>query len=67
MFADSRMAAIIFKTKPAPSATFIQHHQILRKISVFVWRIGQQKRGPPDAHILFGAILRLNTFPPSKR
>jgi hypothetical protein len=32
---------------------FIQKHQILGKVSVFVWRIESQKGGLPDAHIPF--------------
>jgi hypothetical protein len=32
---------------------FIQKHQILGKVSAFIWRIEYQKRGLPHAHILF--------------
>jgi hypothetical protein len=32
---------------------FIQRHQILGKVSAFVWRIEYQKRGLPHADILF--------------
>jgi hypothetical protein len=52
-FADSAIAAIIFKIKLSALMNFIQKHQILGKVSAFVWRIEYQKRGLPHAHILF--------------
>jgi hypothetical protein len=32
---------------------FIQKHQIMGKVSAFVWRIEYQKRGLPHVHVLF--------------
>jgi hypothetical protein len=52
VFADSAIAAIIFKIKLSALMNFIQKHQILSKVSAFVWRIEYQKRGLPHAHIL---------------
>jgi hypothetical protein len=52
-FADSAIATIIFKMRISALMKFIQHHQILGKISVFVWRIESQKRGLPHAYVLF--------------
>jgi hypothetical protein len=52
-FADSAMAAIIFKIKLSALIDFIRKHQILGKVSAFVWRIEYQKRRLPHAHILF--------------
>jgi hypothetical protein len=43
----------MFKIKLSALMNFIQKHQILGKVSVFVWRIEYQKRGFPHAHILF--------------
>jgi hypothetical protein len=53
VFADSAIAAIIFKIKLSALMNFIQKHQILGKVSVFRWRIEYQKRSLPHAHILF--------------
>jgi hypothetical protein len=53
VFADSAIAAIIFKIKLSVLMNFIQNHQIPGKVSAFVWRIKYQKRGLPHAHILF--------------
>jgi hypothetical protein len=53
VFVDSAIAAIIFKIKLSTLMSFIQKHQILGKISVFVWRIEYQKGGLSHAHILF--------------
>jgi hypothetical protein len=39
IFADSAIAAIIFKIRLSASMNFIQKHQILGKVSAFVWRI----------------------------
>jgi hypothetical protein len=44
VFADSAVAAIIFKVKLSALMDFIQKHQILGKVSAFVWRIEYQKR-----------------------
>jgi hypothetical protein len=53
VFADSAIAVIIFKIKFSALMNFIQKHQILGKVSAFVWRFEHQKRGLPHAHILF--------------
>jgi hypothetical protein len=53
VFAHSAIAAIIFKIKLSPLMNFIQKHQILSKVSAFVWRIEYQKRGLLHVHILF--------------
>jgi hypothetical protein len=53
IFADSAIAAIIFKIKLAALMNFIEKHQNLGKVSTFVWRIEYQKRGLPHTHILF--------------
>jgi hypothetical protein len=52
VFDDSAIAAIIFKIKLSALMNFIQKHQILSKVSAFVWRIEYQKRSHPHAHIL---------------
>jgi hypothetical protein len=53
VFADSATAAIIFNIKLSALMNSIQKHQILGKVSAFVWRIEYQKRGLPHVHILF--------------
>jgi hypothetical protein len=52
VFVGSAIAAIIFKIKLSALMNFIQKHQILGKVSAFVWRIEYQK-GLPHAHIIF--------------
>jgi hypothetical protein len=52
VFADSTIAAIIFKIKLSALMNFIQKHQILGKVSAFIWRIEYQK-DLPHADILF--------------
>jgi hypothetical protein len=42
-FADSVMAEIIFKIKFSGLMKFIQKHQILSKVSTFVWRTEYQQ------------------------
>jgi hypothetical protein len=44
VFADSAIAAIIFKIKLSALMNFIQKHQILGKVSAFLWRIEYQKK-----------------------
>jgi hypothetical protein len=39
VFADSAIATIIFKIKLSALMIFILKHQILDKVSAFVWRI----------------------------
>jgi hypothetical protein len=46
---------------------FIQKHQILGKVSAFIWRIEYQKRGLPHAHILFGGSSIPKTLMPLMR
>jgi hypothetical protein len=53
VFADSAIAAIIFKIRLSALMNFIQKHQILDKVSAFVWRIEYQQRDLPHAHIIF--------------
>jgi hypothetical protein len=53
VFANSAIAAIIFKIKLSALTNFIPKHQILGKVSIFGWRIEYQKRGLPHSHILF--------------
>jgi hypothetical protein len=53
VFADSAIAAIIFKSKLSAFMKFTQKNQIQDKVSAFVWRIEYQKRGLPPGHILF--------------
>jgi hypothetical protein len=53
VFADSAVAAIMFKIKLFALTNCIQKHQILGKVSAFVWRIEYQKRGLPHTHVLF--------------
>jgi hypothetical protein len=53
VFADSAIAAIIFKIKLYALMNFVQKHHFFGKISAFVWRIECQKGGLPHAHILF--------------
>jgi hypothetical protein len=53
VFPDSAIAAITSKIKLSALMNFIQEHQILGKVSGFVWRIDYQKRGLPHAHIIF--------------
>jgi hypothetical protein len=53
VFTDSGIAAIVFKIKLSALMKFIQKHQILGKVSAFIWRIEDQKRGFPNAHVLF--------------
>jgi hypothetical protein len=53
VFADSAIAAIIFKIKLSAFMNFIQKHKILGKVSAFVWRIEYQQRGLPYTHITF--------------
>jgi hypothetical protein len=53
VFADFAIAAIISKIKLSTLMNLIQKHQILGKVSAFVWRIEYQKRDLPRAHILF--------------
>jgi hypothetical protein len=43
VFADSAITAIIFKIKLSALMNFIQKHQILGRVSAFVWRIECQK------------------------
>jgi hypothetical protein len=43
VFADSAIAAIIFKIKLSALMNLIQEHQILGKVSAFVWKIEYQK------------------------
>jgi hypothetical protein len=43
VFADSAIAAIIFTIKLSALINFIQKHQIMGKVSAFVWRIEYQK------------------------
>jgi hypothetical protein len=50
---DSAITDIIFRTKLSASMKFIQKHEILVKVSAFVWRVEYQKRGLPHAYILF--------------
>jgi hypothetical protein len=44
VFAHSAIAAIIFKIKLSASMNFIQKHQIMGKVTAFVWRIEDQKK-----------------------
>jgi hypothetical protein len=53
VFTDSAIAAIIFKIKLSALMNCIQKHQILGKVSSFLWRIKYQKRDAPHTHILF--------------
>jgi hypothetical protein len=53
IFADSAIAVVIFKIRLSTLVNLIQKHQILGKVSAFVWRIEYLKRGLPHAHILF--------------
>jgi hypothetical protein len=52
VLADSAIAAIIFKIKLSALMNFIQKHQILSKVSTFIWKIKDQK-SLPYAHIIF--------------
>jgi hypothetical protein len=54
VFADSAIALIMFKIKLSAVMNFIQIHQILGKVSAFVWRIEYQTSGLPHAYIFFG-------------
>jgi hypothetical protein len=42
-FADSAIAAIIFKAKLSASMKFIQRNQILSQVSAFAWGIEYKK------------------------
>jgi hypothetical protein len=53
VFADSAIAAIIFKINLSALMNFIQKLQILGKVPAFAWRIEHHKRCLPHAHILF--------------
>jgi hypothetical protein len=65
-FSDSAMTVIVFKAKLSALMKFIKDHEILGKVSDFVWRIEHQKRVLPQAHILFGLILTRKTFTQSR-
>jgi hypothetical protein len=43
VFADSAIVTVIFKIKVSALMNCIQKHQILGKVSAFVWRIEYQK------------------------
>jgi hypothetical protein len=43
VFANSAIAAVVFKIKLSALMNFIQKHQILGKVSAFVWRIEYRK------------------------
>jgi hypothetical protein len=52
-FSDSLMAVIIFKRKLSAVMKFIQNGEVLGRATAFVWRMECQKRGLPNAHVLF--------------
>jgi hypothetical protein len=56
MFDESVISAFIFKTKQMALMKFSKHHEILGKVSAFVWRIEYHKSG---LHRLISFLERL--------
>jgi hypothetical protein len=52
-YSDATMISIVFRSRLKFIMKYCQCIRILGRVKAFVWRVGQQQRGPPHAHILF--------------